>query len=121
LAFDQTVTLHPGEHTRQAGSEQKRLFSYSAGFHSAVVGVLTQYPQHPPLLVGQAMRSQAGPGVTHDRFARLQEQARQVAVDEWRGLHLFNMLIEWSGFNLGVFPCFFIEGDKGRCLAVGLR
>jgi hypothetical protein len=85
------------------------------------VSVLTQYPQHPPLLVGQAMRSQAGPGVTHDRFARLQEQARQVAVDEWGGLHLFNMLIEWSGFNLGVFPCFFIEGDKGRCLAVGLR
>jgi hypothetical protein len=32
--------------------------------------------------------------MAHDRFARLQEQARQVAVDEWGGLHLFNMLIE---------------------------
>jgi hypothetical protein len=31
------------------------------------------------------------------------------------------MLIEWPGFDLGVFPCFCIEGDKGWCLAVGLK
>ena len=71
--------------------------------------VFTQHPQHPPLLVGQAMRSQAGPGVAHDRFASLQEQTRQVAVDEWGWLHLFNMLIELSGFDLRVFPCIPVE------------
>jgi hypothetical protein len=70
------------------------------------VGVFTQYPQHPPLLVGQALRSQAGPGVAHDRLACLQKQARQVAVEEWRGWHLFNMLIDRPDFDLGVFPCF---------------
>jgi hypothetical protein len=59
--------------------------------------------------------------VTHDRLARLQKQARQVAVDEWGGLPLFNMLIDWSSFDLGVFHCFCIEGDKGRCLAVALK
>jgi hypothetical protein len=42
--------------------------------------------------------------MSHDRFARLQEQARQVAVDEWGGLHLFNMLIEWGQFDAGVYP-----------------
>jgi hypothetical protein len=31
------------------------------------------------------------------------------------------MLIDWPGFDLGVFPCFCIEGDKGRCLAVALK
>jgi hypothetical protein len=106
LAFDQTVTLHPGEHTRQAGSEQKRLFGHPAGFHPAVMGVFTQYPQHPPLLVGQTLRSQAGPGVAHDRLACLQKQARQVAVNKWGSLHLFNMLIDRAGLDLGVFPCF---------------
>ena len=76
-----------------------------SGFHpGAVVGVFAQHPQHPPLLVRQAVRAQAGAGVAHDRFACLQEQARQVAVDE-RGVgHLFNMLIDWGGFCLRVFP-----------------
>jgi hypothetical protein len=83
--------------------------------------MFAQHPQHAPLLVGQTVLTQAGPGMAHDRFARLQEQARQVAVDEWGGWHLFNMLIDWPGFDLGVFPCFCMEGDKGRCLAMGLK
>jgi hypothetical protein len=56
--------------------------------------MFAQYPQHPPLLIGQAVRTQAGSGVAHDRFASLQEQAGQVAVDEGCGWHLFNMLID---------------------------
>jgi hypothetical protein len=59
------------------------------------LGMFPQNPQHPPLLVRQAVLAQARAGVGHDSFSRLQQQARQIAVDEGRGAHLFNMLNEF--------------------------
>jgi mevalonate kinase len=61
--------------------------------------VLAQHTQHPPLLVRQAVLAQARAGVLHHGLARLQQQARQVAVGKGRGgglggssFHLFNIL-----------------------------
>jgi hypothetical protein len=68
--------------------------------------MFAQHPQHPPLLIRQTVLAQAGPGMAHDRFACLQEQARQVAVDEGGGWHLLNILNEFTPIKLGVNPCF---------------
>ena len=80
-ARDEPVALHAREHAGEAGPEDEGLARHAAGFDRAV---LAEHPQHAPLLVGQRMLAQAGPRVRHDGFARLQQQARQVAVDERR-------------------------------------
>jgi hypothetical protein len=118
LALYQAITRHTGEHTRQAGAQQERFFGHPPGFHPCVViGVFAKNPQHTPLLVGQAVSAQTGPGMPHDRFARLQKQARQVSVNKGVVLHLFNMLIDWVGFHLSVFPyfCHLVSAWRFRC------
>jgi hypothetical protein len=74
-----------------------------ASRHAAGVdrAVLAQHAQHAPLLVGQRVLAQAGPGVGHHGFACLQQKARQVAMSECgaQGLSLpklLNMLNESS-------------------------
>ena len=65
----------------QDGSSQK---TFLWTIHPARLqrAMLAQHAQHAPLLVRQAVAAQAGPRVGHDGFARLQQQARQVAVLE---------------------------------------
>ncbi|MCY1384912.1 hypothetical protein D9M69_732210 [compost metagenome] len=67
--------------------------------------MFTQHAQHAPLLVGQAVLAQAGPGVLHHGLARFEQQAWQVAVDKRGfGAHLFNMLNDFQGPVARVFP-----------------
>ena len=82
LAADQAVALHAREHTGEARAEDERLARDAAGFHRAL---LAQHAQHTPLLVRQAVAAQAGPRVRHHRLARLQQQARKVAMLETCG------------------------------------
>jgi hypothetical protein len=76
-AFNQAIALHAREHAGQAGSEQIGFAGDAASFCACqVMGMLTQHPQHTPLLVRQAMLAQAWTRVSHDGFACLQQQAR---------------------------------------------
>jgi len=84
FAAHEAVALHAGEHAGEAGAEDEGLASDAARLHGAV---LAQYAQHAPLLVRQAVAAQARPGVGHDGLARLQEEARQVAVLERGSSH----------------------------------
>ena len=77
------VALHAREHTTEAGPEQKGLARDAPGLDAAgLARVFAQHAQHAPLLVAQAVLAQAGAGVLHHGLARLQQQARQVAVGE---------------------------------------
>jgi hypothetical protein len=40
------------------------------------MGMLAEHPKHAPLLIRQAMLTQARARVGHDGFARLQQQTR---------------------------------------------
>jgi hypothetical protein len=60
--------------------------------------VFAQHPQHPPLLVAQAMAAQTWAGVGHHQFACLQQQTRQVAMDE--GLAHGVWKAAWNLFNI---------------------
>ena len=81
-APDQPVAFHARQNTGQARPEDERFARDAARLHRAV---LAQHAQHAPLLVRQAVAAQAGPRVRHDGFARLQQQAREVAVLESGG------------------------------------
>ena len=78
-AAHQAVTLHAREHAGQARAEDEGFARDAARLHRAV---LAQHAQHAPLLVREAVAAQAGPGVRHDGLARLQQEAREVAVLE---------------------------------------
>ena len=84
LAAHEPVTLHAREHARQARPQDEGLARDAAGFHRAV---FAQHAQNAPLLVRQAVTAQAGPRVRHHGLARLQQQARQIAVREGGGGH----------------------------------
>jgi hypothetical protein len=59
-AGDEVVALHAREHAGEAGPEDEGLARHPAGVDRAV---LAQHAQHAPLLVGQRVLAQAGPGV----------------------------------------------------------
>jgi hypothetical protein len=66
--------------------------------------VFAQNPQNTPLLIRQAMLSQTRAGVCHDGLSRLQQQTRQIAVNEWGACHLFNMLNEFKLEKTRAYP-----------------
>jgi len=84
LAAHEPVALHARQHAREAGAEDVRLAPDAARLDHAV---FPQHAQHAPLLVRQAVAAQARARVRHDGLARLQKQARQVAVLESRRSH----------------------------------
>ena len=79
LAADEPIAFHPCQHAREARAEDERFARDASCFYRAV---FAEHTQHAPLLVRQAVAAQAGARVRHHGFARLQQQAREVAVAE---------------------------------------
>ena len=84
LAAHEAVALHARKHARKARPEDERFARDTACLHGAV---FAQHAQHAPLLVRQAVAAQAGARVRHDGLARLQQEARQIAMRESGGGH----------------------------------
>ena len=78
-APDQAVALHAVQYPGETGAQNEGLPRHPPGLNHAM---FAQHAQHPPLLVAQAVFAQAWPGVRHHRLTCLQQQARQVTVDE---------------------------------------